>query len=573
MPRIPNPADLNIGQSVQNIPDQTPFQNISASPDAFGAQRGREFQKLGNNISGAGQNVAKIKEEQDKADSYNAMNGAEADIRESHYDPEKGIYNRKGAQALTAYEDSRKAVDDIYAKRSQNLSPQAQFRFQQMWGQKRESILNGSARFEAQQRNSYKNDSSNALINNSINDAVENYNNPQAVTDNAAIIQYTLEDSIGELPKDATPEQTKRRNAILEEKSGQAMDKLHTGVISKYAANGRTDIAKAYYKNVKSDISGLNQIKLDSMMKQGDLRGKSQQEFDKISNSGKDEASQLQAARNIKDPELRDSVEARVKSSWNDPKTRQQETAELIKSESWQQIVEGKSPEQIPLEMWASLDPATQKKMEKFSVEGAPKNSNHISYLELKNKMATDEDDFQKTNLFDYATELSSRDFKYFDDRQKELMKDDRSGLVKNRTNLRIVSDRLGAVGIKKSKYGGGKNDKKIAIFNRALDEKLETFALENNRAARENEVESIIDSMLIKGEVDETELGTGRFGTDEKFAFEGNFNSFTVDEVSNIPSQLKRAAENSLRKRNILVNDENIISMVNKHLERQNAK
>ncbi len=266
-------------------------------------------------------------------------------------------------------------------------------------------------------------------------------------------------------------------------------------------------------------------------------------------------------------------MEARVKSSWNDPKTRQQETAELIKSESWQQIVEGKSPEQIPLEMWASLDPATQKKMEKFSVEGAPKNSNHISYLELKNKMATDEDDFQKTNLFDYATELSSRDFKYFDDRQKELMKDDRSGLVKNRTNLRIVSDRLGAVGIKKSKYGGGKNDKKIAIFNRALDEKLETFALENNRAARENEVESIIDSMLIKGEVDETELGTGRFGTDEKFAFEGNFNSFTVDEVSNIPSQLKRAAENSLRKRNILVNDENIISMVNKHLERQNAK
>jgi hypothetical protein len=414
MPRIPNPADLNIGQSVQNIPDQTPFQNISASPDAFGAQRGREFQKLGANIAGAGQAMQQIKQEQDKADSYDAMNGATEDVRESHYDPEKGIYNRKGAEALTAYDDSRKVIDDIYTKRSENLSPQAKFKFQQMWSEKRESILNGSARFEAQQRNVYKNDSSNALINNSINDAVDNYNNPQAVTDNAAIIQFTLEDSVGELPKDATQEQITRRNAILQEKSSEAMDKLHTGVISKYAANGRTDIAKTYYSNVKDQISGLNQIKLDTMIAQGDLRGRSQQEFDKIANSGKSEADQLQDARNIKDPELRDSVEARVKLSWKDPKTRQQETAELIKSESWSQIVDGRKPEEIPLEMWASLDPKTQKQMEKFSVEGAPKNSNYISYLELKNKMATDEDEFQKTNLFDYATELNSKDFKYF---------------------------------------------------------------------------------------------------------------------------------------------------------------
>lgn len=575
MPRIPNIADLGVGQSVQNISDTTPFQNINAGPDAFGAQTGREIQKLGNTISQSGQVVQQIKNEQDKADTYNAMNEADADVRRTHYDPETGIYNRKGPEALTAYEDSRKSIDDIYAKRSENLSPQAKFKFQQMWSQKRESILNGSARFEAQQRNAYKTNATNALVNNSINDAVENYNDPQAVMDNAAIIEFTIEDAVGDLPEDATPEQVSKRSEILKEKKSQALDKLHSGVISKYAANGRPDIAKAYYKNVKEDISGLNQIKLDSMLQQSTLRGQSQEHFDKISNSGKNEADQLQMARNIKDPELRDAVEARVKSSWNDPKTAEQETVNLIKTESWRQIVEGAKPEEIPLEAWTALDKDTQKAMEKYSVDGAPKKSDYIPYLELKNKMLTDEDDFQKTNLFDYAGKLSDQDFKYFSERQKELMNNDRTALVKNRTNQQIVVDRLQAVGVNTgTSKGVSERDKQLtADFNRKFDERLEVFAIENGRPAREAEAEQIIDQMLIKGEVLERELGTGRFGTDTRFVFEDNFESFNVDEVENIPSTIRRAAENSLRKRNKIVNEENIIKTVNEYIKRKNGK
>ena len=311
------------------------------------------------------------------------------------------------------------------------------------------------------------------------------------------------------------------------------------------------------------------------MLTQSTLRGNSQKEFDKINNSGKSEADQLQAARNIKDPELRDSVEARVKSSWNDPKTAEQETKDLIKTESWKQIVEGTKPEDIPLEMWTTLDDSTKKSMEKYSVDGAPKKSDYVPYLDLKNKMLTDEDEFQKANLFDYVDKLSDQDFKYFSDRQKELMNNDRTALVKNRTNQQIVVDRLQAAGVNTgTSKGVSERDKQLtADFNRKFDEKLEVFATENGRPARESEAEQIIDQMLIKGEVLERELGTGRFGTDPRFVFEDNFESFNVDEVNNIPSSIRRAAENSLRKRNKLVNDENVLKTVNEYLKRKNGK
>lgn len=569
MVKIPSPGELGLGQQVQNNNVPTVYQNFSVNADMFGAQQGREMQKLGNNIGAIAGVATKIKDEQDKADSYNAMNKAEEDIRTSHYDPEKGIYNRKGAQALTAYEDSRKAVDEIYAKNADGLNPQAQFKFQQMWGQKRESVLNGSARFEAQQRNAYKNEATDALVNNSIDDAITNYNNPQAVQDNAALVQYAIEDSVGELPKDAAPETVARRNEILKQKTTEAFDKLHTGVISKFAANGRPDVARSYYKNVKEDISGLNQIKIDAMLRESTLRGDSQSQFDKIAKSGKSEAEQLQMARDIKNPELRDAVEARVKSSWNEPKSLEQQKANIVKTEVWNQILNNKKPEQIPLELWTGLDAKTKQEMTRYSTDGGPQDSNKITYLTLNDQMLRNEKQFKELNLLDYVMELDDKDFKYFSDHQKQLLNEDRTGKNSIRTYQQIANDRLEAVGITTTTKGSSEDKRRVADFYRTMTDNLDDFAATNGRKPKDIEVEQIIDKMLIKGEVKERELGTGRFGTDSKFAFEGNYQSFTIEDVNSIPANYRRMAKSVLEKKGYIANDENIVRTVNEFLKK----
>jgi hypothetical protein len=567
MVKVPSAGELGLGR-LQTQRTQAPFQNLNVDAGMFGAEQGRNIENLGRVIIAGAQVGAKIKDEQDKADAYDAMNKSQADFRETHYNPQTGIYTRKGAEALTAYDDSRKAVDDIYAKNSEKLNAQAKFKFTQMWAQKRESVLNGSARFEAQQRNAYKEEATNSLINNSISDAVQNYNNVEVVKDNLALIEFTLEDAVGELPEDALPGQVKNREEILKKKTSEAFDKLHTGVISKFAANGRPDIAKTYYKNVKDQISGLNQIKIDAMLTESTIRGRSQQEFDRISASGKSESEQLQMARDVKDPELRDAVEARVKASWKDPKSFEQQKQEIIKTESWNEILSGKHPNEIPLEMWVALDGQTRRNMTQYALEGAPKESDIGTYLALNSMMVSDTKQFQEQNILDYVTLLSDEDFKYFSDHKKQLFNNDLTGKNSVRTYQAIANDRLESVGIKTTASANPRDKRRVADFYRSMTAKIDTFTVENRRKPKDQEVEQIIDSMLIKGEVSERELGTGFFGTDPKFTFEGEFETFTVEDIDSVPANYRRMAKNVLERKGYVVNDENIMLIVNKSLK-----
>lgn len=50
MARVPTAAELGLGQRVRNRPDQTPFQNLQTTPEAFGAGQGRALQQVGQQL-------------------------------------------------------------------------------------------------------------------------------------------------------------------------------------------------------------------------------------------------------------------------------------------------------------------------------------------------------------------------------------------------------------------------------------------------------------------------------------------------------------------------------------------
>jgi hypothetical protein len=517
--KVPSPAEQGIGFQRSNNAS-VPFQRFNISPDAFGARKARNIGQIGKALQQGSAVASKIVDEQEKADAFKAMNGIDDDVRQSHFDSKKGIYAKKGAQALNSYQDSEEALEASYSKRTSELSPGAVEKLERLYSVKRNSVLNGSARHEITQRNSYKAEEATALLNNSINDAVQNFNNPDAIQDNITIINETVESAIPSVGEDAGEQMIASRSEIVKEKMGAALDRVHTGVIKKLASSGRVDQAQEYYKKNKKGITGLNQIQIDSLLKDGSVRAKSQSEFDKIASSGKDEGEQLDMARSIKDAALRDQVEARVKRSWNEPKSAQQRKKELASAESWKLIVDQNvKPEQIPLELWTALDSDEKQKIEKFATDGAPDNSSLLTHADLKDMYVSDPKKFKNENLFKYANQLNEQDFEYFAERQKELINNDSSRQVQVRTYNAIGKQRLEAIGIRTSTAKGvsSEDKEKTALFFRELDEQIQSFVDDSKRKPKGSEVEQMIDRMTEEIAFDKGFWGRRR----EKFRFE----------------------------------------------------
>ena len=106
---------------------------------------------------------------------------------------------------------------------------------------------------------------------------------------------------------------------ILEAKTLEQKTRIHASVINNALANDNWGYAQTWYKKHKTEIVDVNGT-IAKALEEGGLRSRSQQAMDKIVVEYKDPQAAMEAARQIKDPQVRDATETRVRQYFNDVK-------------------------------------------------------------------------------------------------------------------------------------------------------------------------------------------------------------------------------------------------------------
>jgi hypothetical protein len=546
MVKVPTAFESGVGQRA-NVADQTPFQNMRATPNAFGAQQGRDLQQIGR----AGQQAAfaykRIQDEEDTAKAYEAYTLGSEENRAMLNDPEKGLYQRKGSDANGTYKDALKGLDDIYFARTKDLSPGARGKFNQLWRNKRERTLESVSRFEVQKRNEFKQSAAEAAIKTSINDAVENYNNPQQIADSIELGESTIRETFKGQPQEAVD---LRIEAYKTELHGSIIDRM---VLDNPLA------ADQYYRKVKDQIGGKQQVVIEKYLEAGTQRAASQAATDQIVVKHESFEEQLVAARKIKDPIIRDNVVSRVKQRYNENQTITAERNKEISSRAWQTVLDTKSVDAIPINEWTALDGKTQKALTEYANRRNDPKTNILKWKELNDLYIGDPQAFAEVNLLEYVNDLSQSDFKKFSEGQQKLQSGDLVNNIKSRTHTQIANDRLQAIGIKTTASASKGDAEKSALFMRRLEEEMAVFAQDSGKEPNAQQIEQIVDKLLIKAD-------TGIFS--EKFSFElESGEDFEVDDIDDIPLAERRKIVQAIEATGAQATEENILKLINEKL------
>lgn len=177
-------GSIPVRQAFEVLPDQGPvvYQNIDTNADMFGAAQGRALTALGGTIQQLGGVFDAKAEEVNKNRVMEAYSGAKDKLRDYLYNPQNGLYTRKGGQAMGAHPAFVQFSEDLMGE-TQKLLPdkKSQETFQRMWLQERDSMNDGVMRFEGAQVEEYGKVAATSMVKSAADMAAMGYNDPKIV--------------------------------------------------------------------------------------------------------------------------------------------------------------------------------------------------------------------------------------------------------------------------------------------------------------------------------------------------------------------------------------------------------
>ena len=295
MPRVP--------QYQRQVAPGTPG-TPQAPQEAFGSGEGLASvsQALGATAQDLEKRAREYKEEQDANRAMEAYTQAADRVRSQLYDPEHGILNSRGKNALGSYQTTQEKLREVYNETYQNLENDNQRRaFESMWNRKRSSVLETVARHQAKEHRTYKEQTTQAMIETAIEDAAANPFNGRTLRDAQIMGETAIRANSQGKSADA-----------LDRQLSEFRTKLHASVIERMAETD-AKTARAYYEKHKDQMDGTVQTQVEQVLNNQGVKQESQAQADKIVGQTDRYQDQLEAARGIEDPEVRDATVRRVK--------------------------------------------------------------------------------------------------------------------------------------------------------------------------------------------------------------------------------------------------------------------
>lgn len=515
-----------------------------------------------------------IEEEQRKADQL-AVLEADRELIEIEttllHDPDNGALNRRGKDAfdlpeavLETYDERTREIDSKLTNNRQRMA------FRRSATMRRLDVDRTIQRHVAGEIKAYDKTQTDSYLASEIDAGIAAAGDNERVDMAIARTRAVIADHAN-------------RNGLppewIERQGGDVASKIRTGVVERMLANGQDLAAREYLKEHRKEISGSDLARLEKAVQLGSVRGESQRQADEIITKHQDMKGALDAARKIKDPEVRDATENRIKDHFstmsaaeeNDRKRLYRTAASVLERN-------GGNLDAIPPGDWARLDPAQLHALETRSRqirEGVEPVTNWNRYYDLMNLASADgtRQKFMQTDLMQYRHELSDAEFKGMVSMQSQLRqgKSVDEALDGYRTRKQVVDDALASIGVDPTPKPNSPHAKRVDLFRRQVDEKVAEFARINGKKPGTLETQEIVDNLLIKGTVP----GSGFFGMfqSQKRLYEIETGADLDIPYEEIPANERKKIEDALRRNNRAVTPGAVVELFKlRHGKRQGA-
>lgn len=266
------------------------------------------------------------------------------------------------------------------------------------------------------------------------------------------------------------------------------------------------------------------------------VRAESQAAEDGITEEfGTDFRAALAAARDIKDPEVRDSTVSRIKARQVEAKQFEIEDREAAGEEALAFLNGGGKYADLPITVKNRLKPSALNSLRAYAEAGTKTVTAPETLIQLSSLSADDPQAFGELNMLDYRGNLSDQDFEEFVDLQRKIRTGQLDGKATGFQSITQVRDaklRELFPGTQK-----GANQAKINDFVMKFEGQLKAFKQDNGRAARAEDARKILDDLTA-------EVATGGFFNSTKAAYQ------LTDEDTQVPQQYRDAIVSELRRR-----------------------
>ncbi|MCK1492203.1 hypothetical protein IVB14_17685 [Bradyrhizobium sp. 180] len=277
----------------------------------------------------------------------------------------------------------------------------------------------------------------------------------------------------------------------------------------------------------------------------------------------------------IKDPQVQELTRKRINALLETQHKAQEASERQAKATLWQYIDQGKTPDQIPMEVRQAAGMAAVSSAWSYMEtvrNGRDVESDPEMLYGMKRAAAQDPEFFSRIDLNDYREKLSRADIKELTSLQTNALTDQRRAREEGLQLTAAFSQaeqQLAAVGISTAGKKGSQLDeanKRIASFNNALSAQMDEFKRANaNKTPTQADIQSMINRLLLPvviktpgtlwGSNTWTPPGVGGFFTSGKtFAFDAanRPDNSTVEgqvQYSDIPIDLRRGISTDLER------------------------
>lgn len=537
-----------------------PLPNFRHTADEFAPPNPIDLAPVTRELAGV------FERERQKANQV-AILDADNQLSETQIELQSEAFKRQGKDALEAlpktaeqWKERASAIESSLSNDDQKLA------FRRLATGRWESLHETVARHTDSEMQKYDASTTDAAIQNRLNEALANYTDPAAVGSavaetRAIITDFGRRHGVG--------------SDVLKQQTAAAVSRVHAGVIDRMLANGNDLAASNYYKAAKPEVTGADAVQLEKALEEGSLRGESQRQADAIVAAAPSRSAALEEVRKITDPKVRDATENRVNQFFSEKSQADRETGEANMLNATNIVDKTGSVYQIPPALWTTFtvgERAQLKEYAKQRAKGEPVATDWATYYDLESLASSDatRDRFLRTNLLGYRARLGDTEFKQLVDLQASLRRGDEKAaatLGGIRTTQQVVSDGLAAVGIDPTPKPGSDDAERGALFRRQVDQAAAQLEAQTNKKPTATDMQGIVDNLLVKGV---TSAG-GFFGwlgfhKDVRQFERGGDEDFVLD-VTDVPAGERAKIEQALRGAGQPVTDANVLRLYQRKL------
>ena len=478
-----------------------------ATPQALGTES-RQTQMLGQAVSRAGQDLGELAFQRQQERNLAKVAAAEVQLSEQALQFEQEARSHKGWQADGLTDTAKDFWRKAESEQMQALENDAQRRaFAEMAAKRRMTGLSRIASHQQGELDRATLETLEASISNDINEAAANYSDPDAVAGSITSIERKTRAMAAARGWGA--EQTQ---AYL---AGQ-MTTAHKAVIDNLI-EADPAAAQAYYEANRDSISGGDQGVIERNIETATRLGRAQSETDRIFATGGSMSEQLEAAREIDDPEVRNLTRSMIRQRHADRRAALREAQDRAWDEAAKIIADGGSQEDIPARLWNQLSGDQHLKMQDLIRKRTKQRAEfdpvlaQREYMMLREMAATNPEEFRKVKLDAYAGILKEGDL----NRLQKLQLDD-DGPTVLRTQKQIIDMGLVSAGLDpKDLTKDNSNGERTRAFYDRIEQEVQAFEATTGKTATKADVQEIVDRLTIQvireGLVWDSETAAGR--------------------------------------------------------------